>query len=351
MKNKVKGTGALTDFRSSREKMRDFSFSEIVKSPEPVKWEEKPESAWRKFPIFDQNGSGSCVAQTAAKLLGVNYYIKNKQYVHFSSTDIYQQRYNKPAPGMASSDVFNIISKNGATLEELVPSQNMTDVEMDTAKIPDYKRQVGRVFKVTNYLSAPAGNIENIASIIQKTEKAVMLWFFFMADEWTDIPTVRYPNIRVADSSVLRHSVSGTEVTLYKGKKAIIIEDSWGPGHGKGGRRIITEDFFRSRNYFAGYLMNFDFNEGQTTKPHHRFSTTLSYGQTNPEVRILQDILKYEGLFPLNTDSTGYYGGVTAHSVLKFQKKYEVASSAELDSLQGMVVGPKTITQLNLLFG
>lgn len=347
-----KGTGAMNDPRSEREQARDFAFGEVVKAPEPVKWVRKTEEQWRKFPIYDQNGSGSCVAQTAAKLLGVSYWLNNRQYVHFSATDIYQQRLNKPSGGMAASDVFKIISKNGATLEELVPSQMMTDAQMDGTEIPEYKREVGRVFKVSNYLAVPVGDIDAVASIIQKTGKAVMVWFYFVSKEWTTTPTIVDTTLTNASAKALRHSVTAVDFTLTAdGKKALIIEDSWGPGYGKGGRRVVTEDFFKKRNFYAGYLMNFSFDAGKTEKPHHRFATEMRFGQTSPEIRILQDILKYEGLFPTNTDSTGYYGGVTAYSVLAFQKKYKVASDVELNNLQGMVVGEKTLTKLNQLYG
>src|SRR6185503_11714235 len=108
---------------------------------------EKISTSWRKFPIFNQNGSGSCVAQTMAKILGVMYYLKNGTYVHFSATHIYQRRINKPEGGMSGVDAFNI-ARNGATLEVLTPSQDMTDTQMDNIKIEKYKEDVGLVFKL-----------------------------------------------------------------------------------------------------------------------------------------------------------------------------------------------------------
>src|SRR3990167_25647 len=98
MENEEKNfqSGALIDERSEAEKAKDFKFEEIVTSIAPVVWTEKPSLSWRKFPIFNQNGSGSCVAQTMAKILGVMYYLKNQTYVHFSATHIYQRRSNKP---------------------------------------------------------------------------------------------------------------------------------------------------------------------------------------------------------------------------------------------------------------
>ena len=120
--------GALIDTRSEEKKAKDIQFKEIVASANPVVWTEKISTSWRKFPIFNQDGSGSCVAQTMAKIMGVLYYIKNSVYVHFSATHIYQRRSNKPAGGMAGVECFEI-AKRGATLEVLTPSQDMTDTQ------------------------------------------------------------------------------------------------------------------------------------------------------------------------------------------------------------------------------
>lgn len=344
------GTGALPDTRPDSEREKDYQFKEIVASADPVNWVEKPQSAWRKFPIFNQNGSGSCVAQTMAKLLGIMYFLKNQLYVHFSATHIYQRRSNKPAGGMAAVDAFDIARK-GVTLEELVPSQSMTDPQMDGISIPDYKQKVGEVFKIGNYVILPIQDIDTIASVIQKTNKGVMVWYFFEYAEWENVPSIKNLNLTALSGTAVRHSVTAVDFTLYQGKKALIIEDSWGPNFGVGGQRVITEDFHKSRNLFAAYPITFQFEEQSTpTKPQYTFTKELKFGQTNNDIKSLQDILKYEGLFPINTESTGYYGSITAKAILAWQKKHQVASDAELDQLAGKVVGPKTIEKLNQLY-
>jgi len=58
---------------------QDYQFEETVASVNPVDWVEKKESEWRSFPIYDQNGSGSCVAQTMAKMMGIMFWLKNNQ--------------------------------------------------------------------------------------------------------------------------------------------------------------------------------------------------------------------------------------------------------------------------------
>lgn len=347
--------GALVDTRAPEEKKKDFLFDEIVSAPAPVEWVEKKPESWKKFPIFDQNGSGSCVAQTAAKLLGVMYKENNKQddYVHFSATHIYQRRSNKPKGGMAGVDCFEIMKK-GVTLEALVPSQKLSDAKMDAVKIPKYKEDVGAVFKIDNYVTLPIKDIDTIASTIQQTGKAVMVWFYFKHEEWTSQPVVKIKDLELHGAKTSRHSVTAVDFTMYKGKKCLIIEDSWGPKAGNGaGQRIIDEDFFKARNFFAGYPTNFKFvdsiDETQPLalpKPKHQFSTTM-YMSSNvkkgdAEVIMLQKCLQYLGLFPVDRDCTGYYGAITKKAVEKFQSRYGLTPDG--------ITGPNTIKQLNSLF-
>ena len=358
-------SGAEIDTRPESEKQRDYRSAELVAAATPVNWTEKPQNVWRKFPIFNQDGSGSCVAQTEAKELGIMRWLKDRVYVHFSATHIYQQRANKPGGGMGAVDACNLASK-GATLEVLTPSQGMSDAEMDAVQIEDYKKKVGEIFAVPNYLALPIKDIDAIASVIQATSKGVMVWFYFELEEWTSQPFVKNPNLELSAPATNRHSVTAVDFTLVNGKKALIIEDSWGTSYGMAGQRVITEDFFKARNWYAGYLMNFKFDQVQPTKPHYTFAKDLVFiewdsvknqpkdpatdAAQKADVIALQDILKYEGLFPNNSGSTGYYGAITAKAVLAFQRKYQVADEAELVELGGKKVGSKTRAILNQLY-
>lgn len=344
--------GALPDLRPEEEKLKDFHQREVVSAMEPPKWREKPASEWRRFPIFNQNGSGSCVAQTLAKLYGVMYWLENKDYVHFSATHIYQRRNNKPQSGMAGVDAFAIAAK-GVTLEELVPSQNMTDQQMDTVEIPQYKQDVGKVFAIPNYLQINTRDIDAIASTIEKTGKAVMVWFYFLAKEWTARPNVQDQNLDLNGVYTCRHSVAAVDYMLVGGKKCLLIDDSWGTQYGQAGQRIIDEDFYNARNWFAAYPMQFQFQNKieqeipNQDKQSFNFAIDMEFGMTNPEVSKLQQALKYLGLFPANTTGTNYFGAITKTAVQKFQVKYNIA--APKDPGYGRV-GPKTRAKLNELF-
>jgi hypothetical protein len=332
-------SGAVIDTRPEVEKWHDYKFHELVAAAAPVTWTEKPQSTWRRFPIFNQDGSGSCVAQTRAKELGIMRWLKDGVYVHFSATDIYQRRTNKPASGMGAVDAGNIV-RSGVTLEVLVPSQNMSDGAMDEVRIEDYKRQVGAVFAVPNYVEDPTGDIDVVASIIQQTGKGVMVWFYFKIDEWTEKPFIKYPDLNVVTGE--RHSVCAVDFTLVDGKKYLIIEDSWGTSFGVAGQRLISEEFFKARNWYVGHLMAFKFDLPMQ-KPSHIFKVDLGIGMASDEVKVLQDCLKFEGVFPNNVDSTGYYGAVTKKAVIAFQARYGIPQIG--------LVGPITRAKLNELYG
>lgn len=348
---KQPGTGAILDTRTELEKSKDFKFEEIVAKTAIVSWSEKPQEAWRKFPIFSQNGSGSCVAQTLSKLMGIMYWLKNGVYVHFSSAHIYQRRSNKPSAGMSGIEVFQI-GQQGVTLEELAPSQNMTDAQMDAVEVQDYKQKVGEIFKLGNYIVLPVSDIETVASVIQTTGKGVMIWTFWEYDEWTTVPYLKYPELLLSNATGV-HSTASVDFTMYDGEKAIIIDDSWGSSYGKAGQRVIKESFFKKRNIFAAYPMNFKFDAITIQKPVHTFTKTLVFSpvfKVDNDVKALQDILKFESLFPTNTDSTGYYGALTSKAVMAFQKKYQIANDVIINELAGKQVGPATIKKLNELY-
>jgi len=344
--------GAKNDTRKKAEKEKDFLFKEIVSdSSQPIFVEKGPEE-WRRFPIKDQDGSGTCVGQSMSKILGILRYLEDGHYIDFSATDIYQRRMNKnwgDGRGMIGVDAFNIVKKHGCTLELLMPSQKMSEQKVEDVKRKDYYEKVGKVIGgIGNYVMYdPKRDFDKIVGTIQLTQKPVMVWFMFDYNEWTGVPRLR-ENSKLS----VHHSVTAVDACLYKGKEALIIEDSWGRRYGLDGRRVITREFFEDRNTFAAYPINLKNVEVETrNRPKYRFSkNSLKLHDNNLHVRELQRILRHEGLFPANIDLTGYYGSITARGVLQWQKKHNVAKTKELDELQGRLVGPKTLKKLNEIY-
>lgn len=79
----------------------------------------------------------------------------------------------------------------------------------------------------------------------------------------------------------------------------------------------------------------------------HTFTLKMEMGTRGSDIVALQDFLKIDGDFPLDIDSTGYYGEYTRQAVKKFQEKYKVANIAELTFVNGKWCGQKTINELN----
>lgn len=274
------------------DKVGGIAFKEIVGYANPVKWETKTE--YRIFPAFNQANSGSCVANSMAKIAGIYYKSKYGKYIKFSPAFIYKRRANRPEGGMSAHDVYKIINENGVNLYDLQPSDGLSDYLLDTQKEEKHFEDVASVFKLGQRVDTPI-DIDSVASVIQTTGKGVMLWFSFAFSEWTKIPTIK------TDKPNLRHSVVATDFTLLNGEKALVIDDSWGEP-----QKIITESFFR-RCFHASYPMNFKFEP--IDKP--KFDGT---------VKSLQDCLKHLGYFPTNVESTGYFGELTKQALIKFQK-------------------------------
>lgn len=337
-------SGAAIDTRTEPQKLLDYKFDEIVAKAEVVDWRKKPPAEWRKFHKCSQNGSASCVAHTEAREMGIMRFLLDGNFVRFSAADIYQRRANRPNGGMNATNAREIIRKEGATLEILAPSDDKTDAQIDATKIEPYKREVGAVFAVPNYIELPARSIEDVASVIQRTKKGVMVWFYFEFDEWNIRPRIKHEYLRLDSPEALRHSVTAVDYTLTEdGKRALIIEDSFTPNSDSNNQRVIDEDFFKVRNWYSSHLMNFRFDQVIPIKPVHTFNVDLYFGLRNSDVVFLQDCLKYEGCYPSNVNSEGLFGAITKDAVIKFQKKYGINPIGR--------VGPQTRAKLNSLYG
>jgi hypothetical protein len=334
--------GALPDTRPKKEKEKDYLFREIVASTTPVKWEERDP---RQFPIRNQNGSGSCVAFSMAKMLGVLQHAnKGGRFVDFSPAFVYKRRANKnigDGQGMHSYDVWQIVRNDGITLDPLMPSDDLTEAQINAVKEEAVYRDVAQLFRVDNYVTYVAGkDFDAIAGTIQKTGKGVMVWFTFDYSEWTTMPVAK------STAPKLHHAVCAVDAVVYKGKECLVIDDSWGTVFGRAGQRFITREFFTLRNTHASYPIAFKVG-GEVDRPKYTFKAPMKQGQTSADIKVLQDILKYEGLMPTNIASSGFYGEITRKAVLAYQTKYQIASPSELASVNGTLVGSKTLTHLN----
>lgn len=348
-RKKQYGTGAVNDPRTKAERDKDFRAEELLAFG-AVEWREKPESEWKKYPIFDQAQSGSCVAMTKAKEAGILNSLEEGVFMTLSPRDIYTRRKNKPQEGMWGQDSNNIVINNGVTLESLMPSMGKNEAEMNIdSDRRSSTRAIGKVFRAKSWIALPF-NFDAIARVLD-TGKGVSVFFRFDMNEWDrPVPTI-IPTSKIS----LHHAVVAVDRTLHNGQKALIIEDSWGRNRGINGRRIITEDW-RTRLSWVSYfedLSNLDLlRKEDVPKPRHTFTRDLSVGLTNdPDVKALQDILKFEELFPRTQVSTGAFFGITRKAVMRLQllHKDEILTPAGLTVPTGFV-GKYTRAWLNKEF-
>lgn len=338
--------GVLIDDRSQSEQEEDIQFGEIVRSPEAVFWQETSLEKFRSFGVQNQASQSSCVANAGRKALRINMIVNHKIDIDFSSLDIYRRRVNYPKAGMASNDLFNIL-QDGATLNAIVPSDGFNEAYANAVRVPAWARKLGETFKISSGVTLPI-DFETCASVIQRTGKGVVLFFYFTADEWSRMYPLKKMPLNLTDQTALRHAVVAVDYGMINGKKWLKIEDS---AHFAGlSVRFISEEFFAGRCFYAGYCMNFKFDsEPQIYKPKYTFNSNLAYGDENSEVLQLQKCLQYLQLFPSNVEPTGKYYGLTAKAVLEFQKKYNVASIPSLEKLAGKSFGPDSRKKLNEL--
>jgi peptidoglycan hydrolase-like protein with peptidoglycan-binding domain len=306
MPKKINYNGAIEDPIDER----DYQSKEIGFYA-PVNWVEKKE--FRQFPNKDQDGSLSCVAQAVSKILGIENYLEEGKYFPLSARDIYVRRSNAPAGGMIYREAMKIGNENGATLESLIPSESQSEVQMNdiTDRTP-YTELVGRLGRGGAYISIPTNSIDEIASVIA-TGKAVLLGFRFDYNEWDlDVPV-----IKAGSQLSCGHGVAGVDFTLYNGKKAIVIDESWGFKNIK--QRIITEEWFNGRCVSAWYFENLSNNQAliETTEK-YIFNNDLSFGMQNEEVKELHKVLMSFGLLKIK-EPTGYFGSLTKTAVMEYQ--------------------------------
>jgi hypothetical protein len=325
--------GALVDPRTDEQRDKDYHINEIVASATPVNWIETKPSDIRRFPVQNQGYKSDCVAETRRKLQRIIFKENHGLDLDFSSVELYRRRSNYPSAGMIADDAARLTREGGMTLNILVPSDEITsEDDANKLKIQEYNKIIAKTFVTSNEVTFTRGDIETIASTIQSTRKGVMVWFYFTSAEWAkEVPTIDDSSMTEFESRSLRHSVTAVEPALYNGVKGLWIEDS---AHFGGlNRRFITEEFFKRRNLWASYPINFKFNESTSpVKPKYIIGSVVS----------LQDCLKYEGVFPINTDSTGFLGPITVKAIKDFQKKYGLE--------QVGTVGPKTTAKLLSLY-
>jgi hypothetical protein len=309
--------GIVEDPRTLAEKFSDYKHESLSMGVTTLNWIEHNEKNLKSFLIQNQDGSLSCVAQGTSKLLAMHEVLEGRSYTQLCPKFIYTRRENYPGGGMWLPNALSLACKYGTCEEKLLPCDSKGETFMNDKEVEKIECKENAVnYKGKFYLEITDRSIDKIAEVLEQGF-GVLLGFRFDHNEWLDVPI-----LKVDSKKSSGHAVAGIDYCLYNGEKAILIEDSWGPGHGKGGRRIITEEFLDARCFYAGYI---------TSLPNYIFRKTLRMGARGLEVKMLQQKLaiKVDGVFGQETKAT----------IIKFQLSHGLVGDG--------VVGPITNKELN----
>lgn len=301
------------------------SFDEVARATEPPKWKLLTDEDFKTpYPVYDQKKSSACVSYAVTLFATIMYHIRTGKVIKFSPALLYSKRFNKPAEGSYMGDIFTQGEKLGFILNELFPTDGISEQEANNLNPEKHLLDSADAFKLGKRIDVPV-NFDTVISVLEKTKKPMVILLKFGSKEWTDVPEIlTSPQYGHAVTLLPRYGV-------YQGKKGIVTGDSWGVFGRWKGYRFLTEEFFKRRVFWVSYCMTFKFDEGIGLKP----SYTGSIGS-------LQDCLVYEGIFPSNISARGTLGPITIQAIKDFQKKYGIDQTGN--------VGPKTGDKLHLLY-
>ena len=336
-------TGLLPDDRKPEEKEKDYLTCELLEA-EPItwidfeQWKQKPEiqKMLNELPVYDQNGSGSCVAQSIALIATINNWKEEGKAIKFSARGIYARRSNKPEEGMRFYDAAELFRKYGVVPEPILPSENLDENAMNRLDdyLPSYDL-IGKIYAPKNYFWV--NSFDEVVQVISKGYPC-QIGVRFGQGEWDYVvPQIRGNDLRWGHSIIVLPFAYFT----YQGKRAVLIQDSWGL-RGWNGRRILTEDWFQGARFMGGLwyedINNFAvYNTSPAQLPKYQWTRDLYIGSRGEDVKMLQLALGMikddQGyLFPLiSITPTGFYGGLTRNAVARFQKMNSLLPTGVFD--------------------
>lgn len=337
--------GALPDFRTEEMKAKDYQHEELFGQAAPVEWVEKEFEPY--LPIRNQDGSGSCGGFAGNIALGINEKNDNGTFIPLSPAYIYNNRANKNSAGMHVIDLAEILTKKGSFPDPNLTSDNLNEAQINSMRFTTEQVLEALKYKGLNYLFV-AKNIDAVADVIAKGYAPIFL-LRCEGDEYTEDPQVLHPEKRIGSyfGWAINHFITGVDYGLRKGKKVIPSQESWGVGALPKALRYFTDDFIKNRVELIFYVIDLPTEEG-TVKPKFHFerNKALKFGQKSPEVKKLQEMMAYEGLFPKD-HCTGYFGAITAASLRKWQMKHGIMDFANETDVRKIQFYNKSIDEAN----
>lgn len=322
-----------------------------VQAPDPNK-PKQYKNDLTMFATLNQLAMGTCVAQALEVLRQLYWYKKTKQVVQFSARSLYIQA--KKIDGIAGQGTYpsvaaKILTSIGIASNTMVPDDNTLPYEQ--------------------YIAYPIDNV-----VLTNMKQYALGGYVFVPADFAAITDAIWQNGAVTGSLTVDtnwfvgiiarvFNIIGLHYTIWYGydEQGIYARNSWGLGwiaKVMGALGFPAGDFYfkwADYNDHAYDILAFvDIPQpiiDNVKTLNYKFTIPMQYGQTSYDITQLQKRLVKDGYW---TDSiqqpTGFYGKVTAASVLAYQIKNNVISSPS-ESNNGAYVGPKTIRSLNWQVG
>lgn len=326
-----------------------------------------------KLPVWMQNKIGACTGHAGGKYKQKMDLEDTGQVYPLSARFLYAIA--KCQDGVADEGTYPrliaaTLKNYGCATEKTCPNDTTLDHETyvyqrKLANIPKAAFDEAGPYKISGYAFPNVTNPDELKDAILNHSGAMIL--VRLGQEWWT------PSWSAKDILPLRAPASivgGHEVYLYKyevvtenGKERIkfYILNSWSDKWGDSGKGWFYYDeyspYINEAITFTDIPTHIiDQLQQLPTKEtfRHNFTKVINYRNTGSEVAALQTALMIDGCFSsdmysklLAENALGYYGTITANAVICYQKKHSVASLAEINYLQGKVVGPKTLASLN----
>jgi len=349
------GKGAVKDTPDTR----DYQWEEVGYGAAPFDWEKGydiEKELHVKMKPKNQNGSGSCGGQSWASYAASLEAQFSGTLEERSAKYIYAQTFEQGggSTGRANAKIF---VNQGVAREEVCPSYENGNPPSEafmtrTGDITEAMRKDAENDKSLCYANVP-NDIDSTAQAIKVNGGVILGVVGSNNGTWLS-SNPKHPKV---GEKFWYHWVYAGKARLKDGKKQIGLLNSWGDNVGENGWQWLDEEYFTeivpNGNGATCIWQVWTHVYAPPAIPvyHHTFMKRLEYGMRGDEVKALQQVLLIEGDFPSNVPCTGYYGGITADAVLKFQLNYNIDTPEVLHNLKGHYVGPKTLMKLNALFG
>ena len=316
------------------------------------------------LPIWNQKKIGSCVGHALAKLAQIYFYKKTGRIINFSPRFLYAMAKSLDGyegEGTYPSLVAKIMKNYGCATEDTCPNDSDLSHEeyvyhRKIENIPQAARDEALQYKIPGYAFVNVSNPEDIKRAIFDGA-AIAALYRIGREWWSDEQGSTWDPKRILPIKPPADIVSGHEVVLYgwNDNNFHDLLNSWSIDWANKGKGYL--DYEKYKPFFNEAIVIrelpppvIDELEKLPAKPKYTFKRNMEYGQTSTDIVFLQTVLKAEGLFPVATPSTGYYGEVTRKAVLAFQKKYKLISFFQEITYRGKYAHESTRAKLSVLY-